>query len=92
MSDWKRVIEVNLFGALKKVSKFLMASGEEPSDTAGAIIKAVKKNRFLLVTTPTAKFILFFRRYFCPVWYPLMNSISRRFVKFAEEYRTDSTA
>jgi NAD(P)-dependent dehydrogenase (short-subunit alcohol dehydrogenase family) len=72
----------------EKVKKLMLASGEEPEDTARAIVDAVRKNKYLVVTTPAARAGYFIRRHFSFAWYPLMRAVSRRFVSGLEKYRT----
>ncbi|RJP34841.1 MAG: SDR family NAD(P)-dependent oxidoreductase [Actinobacteria bacterium] len=71
----------------EKVKKLMLASAEEPEDTARAIVDAVKKNRYLVVTTPVARAGYFIRRHFSLAWFPLMRAVSRRFVDGLEKYR-----
>lgn len=42
----------------------LLRIGEEPENTAKTIVSCVKKNRFLVVTTPLGRFGYFIRRHF----------------------------
>jgi NAD(P)-dependent dehydrogenase (short-subunit alcohol dehydrogenase family) len=72
----------------EKAKKLILASAEEPEDTARAIVDAVKKNKYLVVTTPAARVGYFIRRHFSFVWFPLMKAVSRRFVNSFEKYRT----
>ena len=73
--------------ARKKVKNMLLASAEEPEDTARAIVNAVKKKRFLVVTTSVAKTAYFLRRHFPVVWFPLMRAVARRFAKDFDKYK-----
>jgi NAD(P)-dependent dehydrogenase (short-subunit alcohol dehydrogenase family) len=74
--------------ARAKAKKFLLASAEEPEDTARAIVDAVKRNRYLVVTTSVAKDGYFIRRHFSFAWFPLMRAVSRWFVNSFEKCRT----
>lgn len=65
----------------------VLAVGEEAEDTARSIVKAVKKNRFLVITTRHMKAMVFFKRYFPFIWFPLNKSISRLLVRYLERYR-----
>lgn len=74
--------------AREKVKKLMLASAEEPEDTARAIVDAVQDNRYLVVTTPVARAVYFIRRHFSFAWFPLMRAVARRFVDSFEKYRT----
>jgi len=65
----------------------LLAVGEEAEDTARSIVKAVKKNRFLVVTTLHMKAMVFFKWYLSFIWFPLNKLISRLLVRYLERYR-----
>jgi short-subunit dehydrogenase len=65
----------------------ILSAGEEPEDTARSIVKAVKKNRFLVVTTFFMKAMLFLKWYFSFIWFPMNKMISRRLVKYLDRYR-----
>ena len=73
--------------ARRKAKEFLLASAEEPEDTARTIIAAVKKDRYLVITTPVAKLGYFIRRHFPLVWFPLLRVIARAFMRSFEKYR-----
>jgi len=75
-------------GAREELKKLLLASGEEPEDTARALVKAVKQNRFLVVTTPVAKGAYFLKRHLSFVWYPFMRMVARLVAKHFGRYRT----
>ncbi len=44
---------------IEEMTRHMLARAQEPEDTAQAIIKAVKRNEFLVVTTLTAKLVFF---------------------------------
>ena len=65
----------------------IMSTAEEPEDTARALIRAVKKNRFLVVTTPFMKAFYFAKKYLPFIWFPLMRLASRWMVRYLDRYR-----
>lgn len=73
--------------ARRKVKDFMLRTGQEPEDTARDIVDGVKRNRFLVVTTPAAKGMYFFRRHFPLLWFPLLRAVARQFVKYLDRYR-----
>jgi NAD(P)-dependent dehydrogenase (short-subunit alcohol dehydrogenase family) len=73
--------------ARAKVKDFMLSTAEEPEETARTIVDAVKRNRFLVITTPTAKAGYFFRRHFPLLWFPLVKAISRWFIKNFDKFR-----
>ncbi|MBA2882992.1 butyryl-CoA dehydrogenase [Desulfosalsimonas propionicica] len=75
-------------GARQQMKKLLLASAEEPEDTARAIVDAVKKNKFLITTTKTAKLAYFLRRHFSFLWFFLMKKLADWFVKNFDKYKT----
>jgi short-subunit dehydrogenase len=75
-------------GAREELKKLLLASAEEPEDTARALVKAVKENKFLVVTTPVAKGAYFLKRHFSFAWYPLMRLTARWVYRRFGRYRT----
>lgn len=74
--------------ARKKAKSLLLASAEEPEDTARAIVNAVTSNKYLVVTTSLAKSAYFLRRHFSKVWFPLMRKVAHKFAKDFDRYRT----
>ncbi|MGD0274760.1 MAG: SDR family NAD(P)-dependent oxidoreductase [Syntrophales bacterium] len=74
--------------ARKKAKSMLLASAEEPEDTARAIVNAVTSNKYLVVTTSLAKSAYFLRRHFSLGWFPLMRKVARRFARDFDKYRT----
>ena len=73
--------------ARKKAKSMLLASAEEPEDTARTIVNAVARNKFLIVTTPLAKFAYFLRKHCSPIWFPLMRKVAHRFAGHFDRYR-----
>jgi len=65
----------------------ILSVGEKPEDTARSIVKAVKKNRFLVVTTFVMKALVFFKWYFSFIWFPVNKLISRGLVRYLDRYR-----
>lgn len=66
----------------------IVAAGEEPEDTARAIVRAVKKNRFLVVTTVSMKVLYYSKRYAPFLWFPLMKAVCRGMIRYMNRYRT----
>ena len=73
----------------ESAEKLLMISsvGEEPEDTARSIVRAVKKTRFLVITTFHMKAMVFLKRYLSFIWFPVNKMVSRGLVKYLERYR-----
>jgi len=74
-------------GARKKAKNMLLASAQEPEDTARSIVDAVKKKRFLVVTTSVAKTAYFLRRHFPGVWFLLMRTLAKRLASDFDKYK-----
>jgi NAD(P)-dependent dehydrogenase (short-subunit alcohol dehydrogenase family) len=72
---------------MKRELDGLMATAEEPEDTAHALVKAVKEDRFLVVTTFFWKSIYFMRRHLSFLWFPMMRFASRRLISHLERFR-----
>ena len=68
----------------------LMVTAEEPEDTARALVAAVKKDRFLVVTTFFWKCLYFARKHLSFVWFPMMKFASRRLIRHLERFRIAS--
>jgi NAD(P)-dependent dehydrogenase (short-subunit alcohol dehydrogenase family) len=66
--------------------EMVLLVGEEPEDTARSIVKAVKKNRFLVVTTFLMKALVLVKRYFPFIWFPVNKMISRGLMRYLERY------
>lgn len=66
----------------------LFPLGEEPGDTARAIVGCVRKNRFLVVTTPAGRLGFFMHRHFASLM-PMVDRVWPRLVaRAAGRYRT----
>lgn len=65
----------------------ILSTAEEPGDTARALVRAVKKNRFLVVTTFFMKAIYFARKHLSFIWFPIMKLVSRGMVRYFDRYR-----
>ncbi len=74
--------------ARQKIKNLMLRTGQEPEDTARDIVVGVKRNRFLVITTPAAKGMYFFRRHFPYLWFPVFKAVARSFIKFLERYRS----
>ena len=72
---------------MKEKLPIILSAGEEPEDTARSIVKAVRKNRFLVVTTFVMKALVFLKWYFFFAWFPVNKLISRSLVRYLERYR-----
>ena len=58
---------------------------EAPEKTAAAIVKAVERDKYLVVTTPLFKIAYFVRRHFPLLWFMAMKMMSRSFWKMIEK-------
>ncbi|MEW6554769.1 MAG: SDR family NAD(P)-dependent oxidoreductase [Actinomycetota bacterium] len=76
-----------LADGMKRELDGLMVTAEGPEDTARAIVDAVRKDRFLVVTTFFFKSLYFARRHLPFVWFPLMRFLSRLLVRHLERFR-----
>ncbi len=65
----------------------LMVTAEEPGDTARALVDAVKKDRFLVVTTFFWKCLYFVRKHLSFLWFPAMRFASRMLMRRLERFR-----
>jgi len=65
---------------------------EAPEDTASAIVKAVEKEKFLLITTPLMKTAYFARRHFPWLWFMAMKATSRSLKKMVDKASKASIA
>lgn len=72
---------------IREHAKRLFLFGETADQTASSIVRAVKKNRFLVVTTPAIKFLYFIKRHLPLLWYPLSRLNARIAAKLGEGYR-----
>lgn len=68
--------------------KKILYVGEEPEATARSMVRAVKKNRFLVVTTISMKMIYYMKRYMAFIWFPLNKAISRGLIRILDRYKT----
>ena len=73
----------------KEMGKALFRIAEEPEDTANSIVDAVKRNKFLVVTTPFMKVNFFIRRHFKFIWYPSQKLWARWCSRTLEKYRVE---
>jgi NAD(P)-dependent dehydrogenase (short-subunit alcohol dehydrogenase family) len=74
---------------MKEKLPVILFAGEKPKDTARSIVKAVKRNRFLVVTTFFMKAMVILKWYFSFIWFPMNRMISRGLVKYLARYRTN---
>lgn len=72
---------------IKKLTDYLALNKENPEDTARAIVNAVRKNRFMVVTTLEMKILYFLRRHFQLLWFPLMKAVTRILDRVMDKYR-----
>lgn len=72
---------------IKKYVEMTMAIAEGPHDTARSMVRAVKKGRFLVVTTPFARASYFVRRHFPTAWFACMKASAVLFARAAEKHR-----
>lgn len=72
---------------IRKFKNLFFFIAEEPESTARSIVKAVKKNKFLVVTTPFMRISHFLRRYFPGVSYRFAHIWPRWFAWVADRYR-----
>jgi NAD(P)-dependent dehydrogenase (short-subunit alcohol dehydrogenase family) len=73
---------------IKELLDVLAPRKEDPEDTARAIVNAVKKNRFMVVTTMEMKILYFLRRHFQLLWFPFMKIITKVFDRMMDKYRS----
>jgi NAD(P)-dependent dehydrogenase (short-subunit alcohol dehydrogenase family) len=71
----------------RKLTGFAFYMAETPADTAASIVRAVKKDRFLVVTTSYAKAVYFFRRHFQAAWFGYMKRFVLLFDRAFSRYR-----
>ena len=71
---------------VRGMTRYLFRIGEDPEDTARAIVEAVRRNRFIVVTTPLFRASYFLRRHFSSaavrfdrLWPRVMDKATRRF-------------
>ena len=67
---------------MRDKARYMIRAGEEPEDTARTIVRCVKKNRFLVVTTPLARCAYFFHRHLASLM-PLLDRLWPRLVERA---------
>ena len=72
---------------IKELADYISSTKEEPEDTASAIIQAVKKNKYLVVTTLEMKILYFLRRHFPFLWYTLMKLVTKILDRVIDKYR-----
>jgi NAD(P)-dependent dehydrogenase (short-subunit alcohol dehydrogenase family) len=72
---------------IRDVARYLSRLGENAEDTARSIINAVKKNKFLVVTTNFAKYDYFTRKHFSSIVTRLDRVWPRWVDKAASRYR-----
>jgi NAD(P)-dependent dehydrogenase (short-subunit alcohol dehydrogenase family) len=75
----------------KEIVRYLMPLAEEPEDTARALVDAVKRNRFLVVTTWSMKVAYFLRRHFPRTWFASMRLFTLGMRGFIERNRVAVT-
>jgi NAD(P)-dependent dehydrogenase (short-subunit alcohol dehydrogenase family) len=70
----------------RELTRYLFRIGESPEDTARAIVSAIKKNRFIVVTTPLFRVDYILRRHFPRIylhldrlWPRLMDRLTARY-------------
>jgi NAD(P)-dependent dehydrogenase (short-subunit alcohol dehydrogenase family) len=72
---------------IKELADYIAPTKEKPEDTASAIVQAVKKNKYLVVTTLEMKVMYFLRRHFQFLWYPLMKVVTKVLDRVMDKYR-----
>jgi len=70
----------------RKLTRIAFYMAETPADTAASIVRAVKKDRFLVVTTGYAKAVYFIRRHFQAAWFGYMKRFALLFAYAFRKY------
>ncbi len=70
-----------------KFNKSLLQTGELPEKTAKAIVKASSHKQFLLITTPFANVLTFFRSSLPFVWFPVIKMLAKKWDIYFKQYR-----
>jgi NAD(P)-dependent dehydrogenase (short-subunit alcohol dehydrogenase family) len=65
----------------------LLASSQSADECAAEMIAAIRKGKFLCVTTPSARRVYFLKRHFPFAWYALVKGVARRTPRHVEKYR-----
>ncbi|MBU1669940.1 MAG: SDR family oxidoreductase [Actinobacteria bacterium] len=73
---------------MRSLSRLLLRFGEEPEDTARAIVRAVRRNRFLVITTPLYRFDWFMRRHFTRLTSWTDHLLTRAVTTASRRYRS----
>lgn len=73
-------------GARELVDRSLVIA-ERPESTARSLVKAIKKGRFLVVTTPFARSTYFLRRHFPALYFTCMRRFAKEYAKVFDGYR-----
>lgn len=71
----------------RKLTRFAFYMAEAPRDTAASIVRAVKKDHFLVVTTNYARAVYFIRRHFQAAWFGYMKRFALFFGYAFSMYR-----
>lgn len=69
-------------------TKVNMLVAEKPEKTAAQILRAVKRNRFIVVTTPFSRLCAFTRTHFQGAWFAYTRLFSSLTERLTDRYRT----
>jgi len=72
---------------VRKFSKAILLIAEEPEETAQRMVSAVRKNEFLVVTTPFMRASYFLRRHFSFIAYRWLKVWPRFHARVLDKYR-----
>lgn len=72
----------------RKLAHVALVIAQTPEDTARSIVRAVRKDRVLVVTTAYARIAYFFRRHFQWAWFAHMRAFAPLFARAFKPYRT----
>jgi NAD(P)-dependent dehydrogenase (short-subunit alcohol dehydrogenase family) len=74
-------------GELRRLQVKMLRFADSPEDVGRWIVEAVKKDRFLVLTTMEYKLYYFLRKYLPFIWFPYMRLQARLFARMLRKYR-----
>lgn len=69
------------------MTRINMLVAEKPEKTAAQIVRGIKRDRFLVVTTPAARLSAFTRTHFSSLWFAYTHVFTRASEKLMRRYR-----